>query len=72
MVFFQPDYIGALPLPKPVHSPRACGESEDSKGGSAIGFLFPRWQELKRKGGKKRRIVQITEEILKDFSSMCT
>ena len=35
-------------------------------------FLFLRWQELKRKGGKKRRIVQITEEILKDFSSMCT
>ena len=43
------------------------GREAGTKGG-----LFPRWQELKRKGGKKRRSVQITEEILKDFSSMCT
>ena len=45
---------------------------ESGREAGAKGFLFPRWQELKRKDGKKGRIVQITEEILKDFSSMCT
>ena len=32
---------------------------------------FPRWQELKQEDRKKGRIAQTTEEILKDFPSVC-
>ena len=38
--------------------PSTCGEAEPGRGGIAIGFLFLRWQELKREETKMRGIAK--------------
>ena len=51
--------------------PNTCGAPEDGRSRRFSCFLFPRWQELKQEDRKKGRIAQTTEEILKDFSTVC-
>ena len=50
--------------------PSDCGEGEEAGEEERTASCF-RWQELKREDRKNGRIGQTTEEILKDFSSVC-
>ena len=51
--------------------PNTCGAPGDGRSRRFSCFSFPRWQELKQEDRKKGRIAQTTEEILKDFPSVC-